>query len=71
VLRMLLHPDGRAGALSSKRDTEFELAVGELQYALRAHGLRPDLVRPDGRGGWELFLHPADRVRHSPVRGTG
>lgn len=45
--------------------------IGELHYALQAHGLRHDLVRPDGLGGWELFLHAADRVRRSGVKGTG
>ena len=43
----------------------------DLEDALRAHGLRDDLVRPDGVGGLELFLHPADRVVHLAERETG
>jgi hypothetical protein len=31
-----------------------------LRAALRAAGVRPDLVRPDGRGNTELFLLPDD-----------
>ena len=48
-----------------------ESAMADLEDALRAHGLRSDLIRPDGLGGYELFLHASDRVVHIAQRETG
>ena len=45
-------------ALRRKWDT----AVARLRRKLRSHRIRPDLVRADGTGNFELFLHKGDRV---------
>lgn len=64
----LIHSLFRAGGVT--RPEDIEQATGstvrdvldDMSDLLRAHGLRSDLVRPDGLGGVELFLHSFDRV---------
>jgi len=64
----LLHTLMAAGGVT--RPAEIEQSTGstvdevldDMSDLLRAHGLRSDLVRPDGLGGIELFLHSFDRV---------
>ena len=55
-------------ALFDSREA-FQSALDDLADALRAHGLRDDLVREDGMGGFELYLHREDRLEY--LRATG
>lgn len=41
----------------------WDRALRRLRSELQVHGIRGDLVRPDGRGNVELFLLPGDNVR--------
>ncbi len=41
---------------------QLDMTLVRLRRKLRAQGIRPDLVRTDGAGRVELFLHPQDRV---------
>lgn len=56
-----------AGELWGKRDParhrmSWDRALRRLRTRLREAGIRDDLVRADGRGNVEVFLHPGDRV---------
>ena len=42
--------------------TRFDNCLMRLRRSLRTHGVRPDLVKADGKGSYELFLHPTDQV---------
>ncbi len=41
---------------------KLDVSLSRLRAKLRAAGIRPDLVRSDGFGHLELFLHEGDRV---------
>ena len=40
----------------------WDQTLRRLRLHLRQHGLREDLVRPDGHGNVEIFVMPGDRV---------
>lgn len=42
--------------------TQWARQLDDLADTLRAHGVRPDLVRDDGLGGLELYLAPRDQL---------
>jgi hypothetical protein len=46
-----------------RRRRSFDRAVERLRQRLREHNIRPDLVRTNGRGVYELFLMPGDVVQ--------
>ncbi len=71
LLRAAVLNRGTLGRAFTEDTRSFHSALVELQDALRAHGLRDDLIRPDGLGGWELFLQATDRVSHVEKRETG
>ena len=64
----LLHTLQRAGGVTAPADLEHATGstvaevLDDMSDLLRAHGLRSNLVRPDGLGGIELFLNSFDRV---------
>jgi len=41
---------------------KWDTAISRLRKKLREHRIRPDLVRADGTGNFELFLQPGDVV---------
>lgn len=59
VLAEQLWPGGDDPVLSRKR---LDGALARLRSRLREGGVRTDLVRPNGLGQFELFLHPDDVV---------
>jgi hypothetical protein len=64
----LLHTLLRAGGVTAPSELEsttgstVDEVLDDMADLLRAHGLRSNLVRPDGLGGIELFLNSFDRV---------
>ncbi len=45
-----------------KRRRAWDSTTRRLRKTLRDHGIRTDLIRPDGAGNVELVLEPGDQV---------
>lgn len=71
LLRSAVLGDGRIDPTKVGSRAALAATLDDLWDAFRAHGLRTDLVRSDGLGGFELFLNPSDQLSHKARRETG
>jgi len=71
LLRHAIAAEGRLAGSVWHDSRAFLLALEDLEDAPWAHGICDDLIRPDGVGGYELFLLPEDRLVHKAQSGVG